>query len=125
MKFTFKVDNEKNLITVVWEGIFTIEDVKVALDGMYRSPEYVPHYKGITDVRAANFQMSTTDLEENHRYVSSHPNRPTGPWAVVCETPKQVAHAYKYKAKKESSHTTNVFSTFEAAHEWLILQYEI
>ena len=119
MGFSYKVEPEKTLITVTWDGAFTLDEVNSSLSAMYESADYVPQYKGIADVRSALFLMNLDDLEENHNFVTSHPNHPTGPWAVVCAEPMQTTYAMLYKGKENASHRTEVFSTIAAAEEWL------
>lgn len=119
MSFSYSVDHDNQLINIKWDGAFTLIEVNAALDGMYKSPEYSPHYKAIVDVRSATFSMTPAELAVNRKFVSSHPNRPTGACAVVCEEPMQTAYAMLYQKEENPSHITEVFSTFPAAKEWL------
>lgn len=119
MSFSYSVDHNNQLINIKWVGEFTLIEVNTALDNMYKSPEYRPHYKAIIDVRFATFLMSPEELAVNRKFVSSHPNHPTGACAVVCEEPMQTAYAMLYQKEENPSHKTEVFSTFPAAKEWL------
>lgn len=119
MSFSYSIDQDKQLIHVKWDGDFSLTDVNTALGNMYDSPDYQPYYKGLVDVRSATFLMGPDELVINRKFVSSHPNRPTGPQAVVCEEPMQTAYAMLYQKEENPSHATEVFSTFSAAEEWL------
>lgn len=73
MSFSCSIDHDNQRINVKWDGEFTLVEVNAALGGMYESPEYCLHYKGIADIRSATFLMGPADLAVKRKFVSAHP----------------------------------------------------
>lgn len=86
---------------------------------MYKDPKYERSYNGIANVTEAFFLMDLNDIEANHEFIANHPNGTLGSWAVVCSEPLQNALAALYQRTSEGTHRTKVFSSFEAAEEWV------
>ena len=119
MAFSYQINQDSQIITVVWEGAFTLDEVNSSLDGMYNDGEYQATFSGIADVRKADFQLTPAELKINHDFVKNHKKCPKGPWAVICDEPYQTALALLYEKQYKTPHPVDVFTTFEAAQAWL------
>lgn len=75
----------------------------------------------LLDFSNAKIKLTTEEMEEHAKYIDTHPQwKRIKKFAILTQTPSQVAKALLYKKKaRESSAKYEAFSTIEAALKWL------
>jgi len=91
MAFRYKVEVDKKFIWSEWNGTFSTDEVIEQTGKMFSDPQYQRAFRGLSDVRQANWQFEENGILRIHAFVSNSPQHPTGPWAVLCTEPLQTA----------------------------------
>ena len=119
MNFKYSIDTEMKFIFCSWQGSFDLESANSALDRMYSDQDYQAAFDGICDTSEADFVFDADDIRQHHEFIHNHPIGTTGHWAVITTEPHITALTMLYGRLSEEKHTTQAFTTLEAAQEWL------
>jgi len=119
----YKILPELNLIIEYYCGKVNIDDIINHKKSEIEDIEYNPNYNFIGDLRDSELDVTQEDvfvyvsfLETNNKVSGQRKS------AILTNTPNQVAFTslFKHKSKKLPANN-QIFSTLEAAMEWLNL----
>lgn len=121
--FTYSIDEDNGLATVVWTGDVTIDAAEACIEATMLDPRYRPGFRRLVDMSNARFLMPKSD---NRRLATtqgptghlSHPARGKVALLVGDELSFGVASQYAAYADLQGI-PTEVFMDRTAAHRWL------
>jgi len=120
MPFCFDILPEKRAIFVRFEGRFTLEQLLAAARELWADPRYSPAYDGLVDISAGSISIDMKDLRKLIAFLLDEPATSRGRWAAVATTPLAIAGGLLYRSAMKSRHVFDVFSTWEAACEFVM-----
>jgi|TARA_B100002003_G_scaffold201590_1_gene193373 signal transduction histidine kinase/ActR/RegA family two-component response regulator len=112
------IDADKKLVVLRVRGTVHASDIAQIGEEYGRHPLYDPSYDSIIDARELDSQFGLDELRSLLDAVRSKGITPTGRRAFVVDSPRETALAMLY-GQLVSSRQSRVFSTEEAAYEWL------
>ena len=118
---TFKIIPELRIIIEYAQGDLVINDFFALKKLEFKHPDFNPHFNYIVDVRNADVDISSEDLQQYVDYASCNPllsNKRHS--ALLTDTPNQAATSMLYKLHlKKTPMNFEVVSTLKAALEWI------
>lgn len=120
MKFSFEILPERRAIFARYEGKFSLEDLLATTRQLWADPRYSPAYDGLVDISDGSFSVAMSDLRMLMAFLVSEPTTSRGRWAAVATTPMAIACGMLYRTVMKQRHAFAVFSTWEAACEFLM-----
>ncbi|MCX6955719.1 MAG: hypothetical protein NTV51_26545 [Verrucomicrobia bacterium] len=119
MKFDYEIYPEQKLILTRFSGAFTLEDLTGVAQRLWSDPRYSRSYGGVVDLTDTSVAVGRADFRALVDFVRRHKETSTGRWAAVAGSPLATACAIIYQRALAGRHTFEVFSTFEAAGQFL------
>ncbi|MEB3161863.1 MAG: hypothetical protein VKK80_01425 [Prochlorothrix sp.] len=119
MDYIYSIDPEQRLITERYQGVVTIHNIKNAIQTLAADPLFCPDYSSLVDLRVCDFKFDLQDLEE---LLSCHHQVfgiTEGKTALVVNNPRDTALSVLFKNYVDGARQIDVFSTCEAAQDWL------
>jgi hypothetical protein len=115
--------HDKKLIIEVYQGTISADMFYNHQNELLNDPEFDPTYSYFTDIRKSVIQLTDEEREKLYEYmrVLSTNNQNPRKIAVLTESPSEVVEAFMYEVEtgKSSPVTYKIFSTKEAAFQWL------
>lgn len=119
MTFGYTIDESRGLIFVRFSGSLGADAFIASMEKLWADPAYRRHYNGIADITGLRGDHTMEDLRRVIGFMNDNPNVTNARWAVVAESPLVVASAYLYQKAIAPVHQLEVFSTWEAASEFI------
>ena len=121
MKINYQIDNSQKAIVETWPSEIRIEDYIDVKQRQFKDPSFNPDYDVITDLRGLTQKYIEGTIQEIVNFISEHSdNMRDRKSAVIADNPNSVASAYVFKDRSKNLPVTiRVFSTIDAALEWL------
>ncbi len=124
MKFAYDIFPEERSISVRYEGKFTLAELLVCSGKLMDDAKYAPEYDGIVDLTHLGLGVEISDFRTLINFVQGHARISKGRWAAIAETPLSTAFGLVYKRAMGSRQTFEVFSTSEAACDFIGVRRE-
>ena len=120
MSFHLQVDESCRLVELRYEGKLDTETMLQALRSVHEKVTFGPIRYGISDFRGTSLEIDKTEFPLF--IAAKDPNIFGGAkWAFLIDSPRETALGMVYTRLKEHVHEFEIFSTREAALEWLQL----
>jgi hypothetical protein len=119
MKFSFEILPEPRAIFARYEGKFTLEELFATTRQLWADPRYSPTYDGLVDLTDGAFSVDMNDLRTLMDFLVRAPTTSSGRWAAVASTPLSIACGLLYRTALRRRHVFQVFSSWDAAYEFL------
>ncbi|MCA9754341.1 MAG: hypothetical protein KDA27_00955 [Candidatus Eisenbacteria bacterium] len=110
---------QHRLILVKTSGEVTFDQAVALRHDIHGDPLYQREFDGLTDLRTQVSGLTAHDVKRFVDALQSEPTHCTGRWAFVVDEPTQTALSYYYGQLRDKGRSTNVFSTSDAALDWL------
>ena len=120
MHYSYQIYSEQRLLIVTIQGEFTVEKLMIESQRMIEDPEFDTSYEGIVDMREATANVSKVemlgfaDIMEQTGIFSIKTK-----WAFITTDPVVLTLSETYKNRLNQGDDTQVFSTAEAAVDFL------
>lgn len=121
MNFSYEIFPDRRAIVVRYVGTFTLEQLHASALTLWNDPRYARDYDGLVDVSHSSANVDITDFRAFVSLVRNDSRVSQGRWAAVVTTPFATACSFLYRSALASHHTFEIFSTWEAACEFLNL----
>lgn len=121
MHYGHTIDPERGFIYQELDGSFSAEQLIACTRRLWADPLYSKLFRGITNVSGVTFSPGLDDLQGLIAFLKTKPDTSQARWAVITTTPLVTAAAMVYQRRMTSQHPFAVFSTWEAACEFLQL----
>lgn len=108
---------QQSLVITHFSGSITIEEVKKTNMEIAKDPRYSKQFDGVCDFRSAHADFTDMELL-GFRELALKSNFNSGNWCLLVSTPIETAMAMIF-ANKAGKNNIKVFSTVEAASEYL------
>lgn len=118
----YELDDTRRLGFTTLFGNFNSTVLASELNKLWGTPEFNPNYSVLIDIRNAIFIGDSKEIPEFLGIFNNIPgNRTNRKFAVLTETPQQVAYSTMFGQYIKSNFplTVEVFSTYDAAMAWL------
>lgn len=120
MKFSYIIDPRRKLILQRFAGRFTVAEIIDCVRRLWADPLFDRSYCGLADISGMEAGTDLSDLRALISFLQKERARiSTGRWAIVAISPMTTAAAFFYQNAMGAIHPVEVFSTSEAAAEWL------
>ncbi len=116
--YQFRIYPEKKLTVIKYFGTFYYDDVVKACRDTCHHLDFDPAYNGVSDERCADIVMSPKDAEKLAHLLQEEISF-TGRWAHLINTPHSAVSANEYDKHSAEFHGNGIFSSIEAAAEYL------
>ena len=110
---------EFNLVVDFVRGEVTVESLSRKFSALFRNPEYDHSMRGLCDLRHAYPRMKREDFERWTRELGNQTGFGRNRWAIVTDDPLLTAFAELFARRVGSDHQIRVFSTVEAAEDFV------
>ena len=120
IQYTF--DDSLKIGFTTMTGEINLSVLLTELSLMWNSPDFHPEYSALADIREASFILDTNDMPAILETFSAMPgNKKNKKFAMLTATPQQVAFSTMFgqNIKGKYPFTVEIFSTYEAALNWL------
>jgi signal transduction histidine kinase len=121
-RIEYAIDETNRLGFTTLVGVFNLLLLRSELNLLWKREDFNPNYSVLIDLRSASF---TFDMREHPELISLFTDFPGNKlnrkFALLTETPQQVAYSSMFGQFLQSkfSFKVEVFSTYEAAINWL------
>ncbi len=120
MSFQLEIDAERRLVEIRYQGVVDTPTLLEALSSVHEQVTFGPIAFGISDFRGATLQVEKADFPKF--IAAKDPQLFEGArWALLIDSPRETALGMVYTRMKEQLHSYEIFSTREAALQWLQL----
>lgn len=120
MKFSYTIDPQQKLVLERFTGRFTVAEIIESVRLLWTDPRFDRSFAGIVDISGMEPTHDLSDLRAVLGFLKEERARiSTGRWAIVATSPLATAGAFLYQKAMAGTHPLEVFSTHEAAVEWL------
>ncbi len=121
MKFTYAIHSDHQVIFQHYEGRFTTSDLIAATRQLWADPAYRREYNGIADASDVSLRVDLQDFGAFISFLAGRKEMSVGRWAVITASPLVTACAFIYKKAVSSQHKFEVFSSWDAACDFVNL----
>jgi len=121
MKVRYEILPEHRLILKRCRGDFTLHDLMTSARSVWSDPRYCRSFDGIVDLTKADCGFHIEEVRSLVDFFLTHEKTSIGRWAAIASSPIVTAFALIYKRSLLDRHPFEVFSTWEAACEFLEL----
>ncbi|HTL67489.1 MAG TPA: hypothetical protein VL200_07500 [Lacunisphaera sp.] len=121
MQFGFEIYPEHRAILVRCAGNFTMEDLLSTPRRIWADPRYSPDFAGLVEITDASLRIDMNDLRTLTTFLAREPATSRAPWAAVTDLPVAIACSFVYRKAMRRRHAFEVFSSREAACNFLKL----
>ena len=115
MKFCYKIFPERRAIVARYAGALTLSELVASAETMWADPSYSRKFDGIADISDASLGVAMSDFRALLGFLRDHHRTSQGRWAAVATTPFATACGMMYRGALFGRHTLEIFSTWEAA----------
>lgn len=118
----YKVDDIKRLGFTTLYGNFNTVILTTELNRLWNNPQFNPNYSVLIDIRRASFSGDSKEFPQLFEIFTNMPgNRTSRKFALLTETPQQVAYSTMFSQYIKSNFplSVEVFSTYDGAKNWL------
>ena len=122
MRFRYQIYPSSRAIVARFTGAWTLGELMKAINELWSDPAYSPAFDGIVDITAKDVSVDVRELRPVLEFVRGNANTSTGRWAAVAASPLATACGLIYRRALSSRHAFDVFSTREAACEFVGFQ---
>jgi len=126
MKAIFKIFPERKLIVARFTGTIAYQDVLQWFDEAREHPDFSQEFPGLVDLRKAAFGMvpggKTGKMAKKARALAEYMTKidfTTAKWAILTDTPMETSLMMVYSKDASQRHPIEIFSTVEAAEDYL------
>ena len=119
MPHTYRIDHKKRIIFYVHRGELSIEDAEKLYFQSISDPGYDETYFIFIDGRKCRFIGDEKDLKRHSQLFRKATTSYGIKHAVLVGSPIETAMAFYYREFLNDCRKVEVFSTYEAAMEWL------
>ncbi len=112
---------EKRLIIIKYYGEFRYNDIVEASLTSSKHPDFRADYNGVSDERKADIIMSPREAEKLVNLLQKELAL-SGRWAHLIDSPRSAVSANEYGKHCEEFHDNNIFSSVEAAGDYLDIE---
>ncbi len=117
--YNYKIIPEKKLIIEAFKGDITLDFFKKSMLKEFNDPEYIKLRLGVCDLRQANLILSDKEVKELFKFALEKDQNLSIKWATLTNGPYETAMAMIYELEAEKLYGYQIFSTLEAASEYL------
>jgi hypothetical protein len=120
----YRIDTDRKLVTVAYEGKITVEEVIALIDQVVADKAYEREMDAISDFSQANVTWTLAELDRFRVYISKI-KFVTGPsnWAIIFPPGKDTSTARMFIALHNAFEGTikvKLFNNEDAAMKWLM-----
>ena len=119
MKFSYAIDPERRLIHLRYAGRFNLTRLRESVERLWADPQYHRDYSGFIDLSDGAVSVAIADLHALLDFMRDKPQVTRGRWAAVAVSPFATACGLLYQRAFSRKHTFEVFSSHEAAWQFL------
>ena len=126
MKIKFKIYPDKKLISALFKGTIVYENILQWFDEVYAHPDFSREYQGIIDLRQVIFGMEHRNqpgkMAEKAKALAQYMAKldfTSARWAILVVSPIETSLTMMYASNASRKHPINIFSTVEAAENYL------
>ena len=126
MKIKFTIHPDKKLISSLFKGTIVYEDIVQWCNQIYGHPDFSSEYQGIIDMREVTFGLEDRNqpskMAEKAKSLAQYMANldfTTAKWAILADTPIETSLSMMYANDASRKHPINIFSTVEAAENYL------
>ncbi len=112
------VHPEHELVVGTFEGKVTLDEHMVLKQKLMVDDRAREHFRGVLDYRRADLSMSVSEVKQLADYAMELQSS-SGRWALLLDSPEQVALAMIYLGKVEGEQEERMFSSVESASKYL------
>lgn len=121
MPIKYTIDKKNKVIVETWSETITIEEFKQTKEKEFSDPDFNPNFQILSDLRRNNQKIDETIIIGIAEFLRLHPekinNRKS---AIIANNPQTVAGSIIFNTNIEDlTLNTRIFTTIEAALEWL------
>jgi hypothetical protein len=118
MSFQLQIDAGRRFVELRYEGVVDVPTLLEAITSINEQVSFEHIMYGISDFRGATMKVEKSDLP---KFIAAKDPELFGRarWALLIDSPRETALGMVYTRMKEQVHRHEVFSTREAALEWL------
>ena len=126
MKTIFKIFPERKLVLTCFTGTINFKDVINWFDAVQKHQGFSQEFSGVVDLRKGVFgrildgktvQMAEKAKELADYMISKDFTR--AKWAILADTPMETSLMLVYSNSASQKHPIRIFSTIQAAEEYL------
>ena len=114
----YKIFTEQNLIAIQMGSNVLYRDVSELFARLLEDPHFSTELSGVVDLRKSTVDMSPEDVERLGG-IAAELEISRGRWAYLADSPLSTALAILYRDKLAEIHDGEIFSTLEAASEYI------
>jgi hypothetical protein len=124
MSIDYKIDSDSRIIYEYWSSKVTFDDYKAYKEILFADEEYDATYDVVSDLREFTLNFEVEELDKIVNLFLDHPDKiMKRKSALITNNPKQVAAGMIFQTKSSVTPVNvMVFSTFEAAMEWITMK---
>ena len=122
MNFSYAIDPERRMIFLRYTGHFTLVPLLAGIRRLWADPAYCRAYAGLVDLSDESLSIEIADLHALIDHLRDQPAISEGRWAAVTSSPLATACGLLYQKAISPRHPFEVFSSFEAAANFLRLE---
>ena len=126
MKAIFKIFPERKLILASFTGTIDYREVLQWFDEVRAHPDFSQKFRGLVDMRKGVFGAipggKTGKMVEKARALAEYMTKidfTTTQWAILADTPMETSLMMVFSKGASQKHPIKVFSTVEAAENYL------
>ena len=119
MKQEYRIDDTEKIIYMSITGDCNLRDLETALLKLTNDKNFSPNYNLLNDLRKCKFKFRPKDLDRFFRIFIEKFSKGTGKSAVLLDTPRETAFSIIHQERMKDTREIQLFSTYEAALNWL------
>ncbi len=126
MKAIFKIFPERKLILACFTGTIDYREVLQWFNEVRAHPDFSQKFQGLVDMRKAAFGMmpggKKSKMAEKARALAEYMTKidfTIARWAILADTPMETSLMMVYSVDASQKHPIKIFSTVEAAENYL------
>ena len=126
MKVKFKINPDEKLISTLFKGTIKYEDVVRWFDEVHGHPDFSEEYQGIIDMRDVIFGLENRNqpriMAEKAKALAQYMAKldfTSARWALLVDSPIETCLTMLYANDASLKHPIRIFSTVEAAEDYL------
>ena len=119
MKHEYHIDTEKGIMTHSFHGDVYIKDWEQERLKSLSDADYHPTFNVLVDMQGATMKSEPEEIEKFVPLLKATPESYGIKHALLVDSPNETAMAMIYQDCVKTLRNVKVFSTYEAAVEWL------
>jgi len=118
MPITYNIDTERDLAELIITGLITEQEYCEHLAKIQADPTYSHSYNKLLDISNGSIDLSVEERYEFTKRMAAQYGKAKNRFAIIAKDPREIAHGMLFGTALKSN-KARVFSTREAALEWL------